>query len=75
MISKLMVPPLSKKVAFITDLGPGLSQIVGFFLIFEQIVQASSLDKLLVLSNKKIHLCPCFWLFWLLYCQNFAHIF
>ena len=53
MISKLMVLPLSKKVAFFTDLGPGLSQKVGFFLIFEQIVRPSFLDKLLALSNKK----------------------
>ena len=53
MIWTLMVPPLSQKVAFFANLGQGLSQKVGFFLIFQQIVQPGFLDKMLALSNKK----------------------
>ena len=36
-----------------TNLGQGLSQKVGFFLGFEQILRVGFFDKLLALSNKK----------------------
>ena len=36
-----------------TNLGQGLPQKVGFFLIFEPILRAWFFDKMLVLSNKK----------------------
>ena len=45
-----MVPP---KWLIFTNLGQGLSQKVGFFLIFEPILRAGFFDKMLALSNKK----------------------
>ena len=48
-----MVPPLSQKVAFFTNLGQSLSQKVVLFLIFEQIVRPGCLGKMLALLNKK----------------------
>ena len=46
-----MVPPLSQNWLFFTNFGKGLSQIVGFFLIFEPILLAGFSDKMLVLSK------------------------
>ena len=42
-----------KKWSFFTNLGQGMSQTVGFFLILEKIVRPSSVDKMLALSNNK----------------------
>ena len=73
MIWKLMVPPLSRKVAIFTNLGQGLSQIVGFFLFLYSTLRAGFSDKLLAVSNKK----SSFVLvsgFWLLYFLNFAQM-
>ena len=53
MIWGLMVPPLSQKWLISTNLGQGLSQEVGFLLIFEPILRAGFFDKMLALSNKK----------------------
>ena len=53
MIWGLMVPLLFQKVASFTNLGQGLSQKVGFFLMFEPILTADCFDKMLALSNKK----------------------
>ena len=53
MIWGSMVPPLSKKWLNSTNLGQDLSQKVGFFLIFQKILQAGFFDKMLALSNKK----------------------
>ena len=61
------------KSGFFTNLGQGLSQKVGFFLIFQQILRPGFLDKIGTLKHE-IHLCLCFWLFWLLYFQNFVQI-
>ena len=53
MIWGSMVPPLSQKVAIFTSFGQGLSSKVGFFLLFQPILQAGLFDKMLALSNKK----------------------
>ena len=47
------VPPLITKVVFITNSGQGLSQKVGFFLLFEPILRAGFFNQMLALSNKK----------------------
>ena len=44
---------MSQKLASFTNLGPGLSQKVGFFLIFEPILRAGFFDKMWALPNKK----------------------
>ena len=41
-----------------TNLGQGLSQKVGFFLIFEPILRACLFDNMLALSNKKSTFVP-----------------
>ena len=46
MIWGLMVPPLSQKMANFTNLGQGLSQKGGFFLILEPILRAGFSDAL-----------------------------
>ena len=48
-----MVPPLSQKWLFVTNLGQSFSQKVDFFLIFEAILRTGFLDKMLAVSNKK----------------------
>ena len=48
-----MVPPLSQKWLIFTSLGQGLSEKVGFFLIFEPILRGGFFDKMPALSNKK----------------------
>ena len=45
-----MVPPLFQKVDIFTNLDQGLSQNVGFFLIFEPILRAGFFDKMFALS-------------------------
>ena len=42
-----------KRWLIFTNLGPGLSQQVDLFLIFEPILRAGFFDKMLALSNKK----------------------
>ena len=42
-----------KKWLIFTNLGQGLSQKVGFLLIYEPILRAGFFDKMLALSNKK----------------------
>ena len=46
-------PTFVPKVANFTNLGKGLSQKAGFFLIFEPVVRTGFSDKMLALSNKK----------------------
>ena len=53
MIWGSMVPPLSQKWLLLTNLGQGLSQKVGFFLIFEPIYELAFFYKMLTLSNEK----------------------
>ena len=53
LIWKLMVPPVSQKVAIFTNLGQGLSETVVFFLRFEPFLLAGFSDKTLSLSNQK----------------------
>ena len=50
---ELMVPPLSQKWLFFSNLGQGLSQNVGFFFIIYPILKDGFLDKIIALSNKK----------------------
>ena len=50
---ELMVPPLSQKWLFFSNLGQGLSQNVGFFFIIYPILKDGFLDKMSALSNKK----------------------
>ena len=68
-----MVPSLSPKVAifyYLDQVGP---KKVGFFLIFSQFYKLGFLTKCW-LFKQEIHLCPCFWYFWLLYFHNFVQI-
>ena len=44
---------IPKSGYFFTNLGQGLSRKVGFFLIFEPILQVGFFDKMLALLNKK----------------------
>ena len=53
MIWKLMVPPLSQKWLFFSNLGQGLAQKDGFFFIYDPNLEDGFLDKMLALSNKK----------------------
>ena len=48
-----MVPLLSQKWLIFTNLGQDLSQKVGFFLVFNQILRNSFFGRMLALSNKK----------------------
>ena len=50
---ELIVPPLSQKWLFFSNLGQGLSQNVGFFFIIYPIFKDGFLDKMLALSSKK----------------------
>ena len=53
MIWGLMVHLCPKKWLIFTHLDESLSRKVGFFLLFEPILRANFLDKMLALSNKK----------------------
>ena len=48
-----MFPSLSQTWPFFTNLGQNLSQEVSFFVLFEPILRAGFLDKMLALLNKK----------------------
>ena len=50
---KSMIPPLSQKKLFFSNLGQGLSEKYGFFFIFDRNLEDGILDKMLALSNKK----------------------
>ena len=49
-----MVPPLSQKVAYFSNLGQGLSQKVGFFLIFEPILRTGFFDKCWLFQTRNL---------------------
>ena len=51
-----MVPTLSQKWPISTNLGQGLSQKVGFFLIFEAILRAGFLTKCWLFQTRNPHL-------------------
>ena len=48
-------------------------QKLAFSYFFNQFYELAFLTKCW-LFQKEIHLCPCFWLFWLLYFHNFVQI-
>ena len=48
-----MAPPLFQKASIFYQFGSSLSKKVGFFLLFEPILQAGFIGNILALSNKK----------------------
>ena len=63
-----------KKWLFYTNFSQGLSSKVGIFLIFLANFTSWLFWQNVGSFKQEIHLCPYFWLFWLLYFYNFVQI-